>query len=472
MTYEKILEECKKHRIKTIDLKFCDLPGTWQHFSVPLEKFNKDIFKEGIGFDGSSIRGFKEIQESDMLLLPDMETFLVDPFAKFPLGSFICDVFEPGGENFHGDPRFVAKKAERYLAESGIAEKSYFGPEAEFFIFDSVKFNQDQNFSYHQIESCEANWENGNGDKSAGNDGCKIRNKEGYFPVAPQDKFGDLRKEMVWELKKAGIDVEKEHHEVATGGQAEIDIKYDSLLRMADEMMVFKYVVKNVAARNGKTATFMPKPIFGDNGSGMHTHISLWRQDAPLFYDKSGYAGLSKLALYFIGGLLKHAPALMAFVAPTTNSYKRLVPGYEAPVNLAYSARNRSAAIRIPSYSDKPQEKRIEFRPPDPAANPYLAFSAMLMAGIDGIKNKMEPGEPVDRNIYELKDGESRDIPQVPDSLDKALLSLEKDCKFLSAGGVFPESLIKTWIDYKKRTEYDFVRTRPNPAEFMLYYDV
>lgn len=465
------MEVCKKSRIKMIDLKFCDLLGAWQHFTIPLEKLDKKIFTDGIGFDGSSIRGFKKIQDSDMILIPDIETFSMDPFSKISLGSFICDIFEPGEKTcFEKDPRFIAKKAEKYLAESKIADRAYFGPEAEFFIFDKVKFNQSQNFAYYEVKSSEANWEENGSEENSSMNGHKIRNKEGYFPVAPLDQLGDIRKEMVFELQRAGIEVEKEHHEVSTAGQAEIDIKYDSLRNMGDKLMMFKYVVKNVAVRHGKTATFMPKPILEDNGSGMHVHISLWKKKKPLFYGDN-YAGLSKTALYFIGGLLKHSPAVIAFAAPTTNSYKRLVPGFEAPVNLAYSARNRSAAIRIPAYSDRPEEKRIEFRPPDPSANPYLAFSAMLLAGIDGIKNKIDPGKAIDKNIYELEE-KQKNIPQVPPSLDKSLLALEKDYKFLLAGGVFSKSVIKTWIDCKRTAEYDFVRTRPNAAEFILYYNI
>lgn len=472
MTYQNLLKICQKEKIKLVDLKFCDLPGTWQHFAIPMEELSQKIFSEGVGFDGSSIRGFKEIQDSDMLLVPDIKTFCIEPFSEIPTASFICDVYEPGvKKRFENDPRFVAQKAENYLKKSKIGDTSYFGPEAEYFIFDGVKFSQDQNFSYYEINSSEANWHN-NGDKedSSNGDGYKIRNKEGYFPVPPLDKLMEIRRETVLELQKLGVEVEKEHHEVSTGGQAEIDIRYDSLCNMADKLMLFKYIVKNVAKKYGKTATFMPKPIFGDNGSGMHTHISLWKKGKPLFFDKAGYAGLSKTALYFIGGLLKHAPALMAFVAPTTNSYKRLVPGYEAPVNLVYSARNRSAAIRIPMYSDKPAEKRLEFRPPDPSANPYLAFSAMLMAGLDGIKNKIDPGKPTDKNIYKLGD-EKKNIASVPDSLDKSLLALEKDHNFLLAGNVFAKELISDWLSYKRSAEYDFIRIRPHPAEFILYYD-
>ncbi len=472
MTHEEIIKECEKNEIKLIDMKFCDLPGTWQHFTVPLKEFGKGIFDEGIGFDGSSIRGFKEIQDSDMVLIPDPETFMVDPFSKFPLGSLICDVYESGAKNpFENDPRFIAKKAEEFLTKSGLADKAYFGPEAEFFIFDKVNFGSGPNFSFYEIKSAEANWDSKEDKDLPGNGhGYKIRNKEGYFPVPPMDQLADIRREMVFEMEKMGIEVEKEHHEVSTGGQAEIDIRYDTLKKIADKTMAFKYAVKNVAFRNGKTATFMPKPIWGDNGSGMHVHASLWKEGSPLFYSDSGYANLSEMALYFIGGLLKHAPAILAFAAPTTNSYKRLVPGFEAPVNLAYSNHNRSAAIRIPDYSKSPASKRIEFRPPDPSANPYLTFSAMLLAGLDGIKNKVYPGEPVNGNIYKMS--ADRSIPQVPDSLDKSLAALEKDSDFLTKDGVFGKGLISTWINYKKTAEYDFIRTKPSPAEFMLYYDV
>lgn len=472
MTYDEIKKICAENGVEMVDLKFCDMPGTWQHFSLPLDQFNEGLFKEGSGFDGSSIRGFKKIHESDMVLIPDIDTFFIDPFSKIKTASFICNVYEAGAEiRFEEDPRYIAQKAEKYLAQSGIADRANFGPEAEFFIFDSAKFRQEQNCAFHELRSAEASW-HGNGDDDphyCGN-GYKIRNKEGYFPVSPLDQLGDIRKEMVVELKNLGIEVEKEHHEVATGGQAEIDMKYDTLLKTADKLMAFKYAVKNVAFRNGKTATFMPKPLFGDNGSGMHVHISLWKALTPLFYDKNGYAGLSQTALHFIGGMLRHAPALMALCAPTTNSYKRLVPGYEAPVNLVYSARNRSAAIRIPVYSNTPESKRIEFRPPDPSANPYLAFSAMLMAGLDGIKNKIDPGKPTDMNVYAANSGDK--IPQVPDSLKGSLDALKNDCRFLLESNVFSKCFIDSWIDYKISSEYDYVRMRPNPSEFILYYDI
>ena len=473
MTYDEIKKACDKFGVKMIDLKFCDLPGTWQHFSLPLDQLTDKLFAEGSGFDGSSIRGFKKIHESDMVLMPDIDTFFIDPFSKVKTASFICNVYEAGAKiRFEEDPRHIAQKAETYLAHSGIADRSYFGPEAEFFIFDSAKFRQEQNCSFHEVRSAEAGWHgNGEDDPHSSGNGYKIRNKEGYFPVSPLDQLGDIRKEMVLELQNLGIEVEKEHHEVATGGQAEIDMKYDTLLKIADKLMAFKYTVKNVAYRNGRTATFMPKPLFGDNGSGMHVHISLWKDSNPIFYDKNGYAGLSAVAVHFIGGLLKHAPALMALCAPTTNSYKRLVPGYEAPVNLVYSARNRSAAIRIPVYSNTPESKRIEFRPPDPAANPYLAFSALLMAGLDGIAKKTDPGSPFDVDVYALS-GKEKNIPQVPDSLKGSLEALKTDHEFLLEGGVFSKYFIDSWIDYKTAFEYDYIRMRPNPSEFILYYDI
>jgi len=452
-----------------IDLKFVDLPGAWQHFTVPLDQFDEKVFTEGLGFDGSSIRGFKAINESDMVLVPDPKSFVIDQFGKNPVGSLICDAYEPGLKTrFENDPRAVSQRAEKHLEKSGIADKAYFGPEAEFFIFDRAEFGMDQNHSFHRIESAEANWsENAEDDGS----GYKIRNKEGYFPMSPSDQTADARRDMVAELKRLGIEVEKEHHEVATAGQAEIDIKYDSLLAQADKVMLFKYAVKNVARRFGKTATFMPKPLFGDNGSGMHTHISLWKGATPLFFDANGYGGLSQTALWFIGGLLAHGKSLMAFVAPTTNSYKRLVPGFEAPTNLAYSARNRSAAIRIPMYSNSPASKRVEFRPADASCNPYLAFSAMLMAGLDGIAKKTDPGKPVEGNIYKLGEN-APSIPQVPASLEESLAALENDHEYLLAGNVFSKEMVKTWIDYKLTAEYDAARTRPTPVEFTLYYDI
>jgi len=468
MIHEEIIELCKKNGATMIDLKFVDLPGSWQHFTVPIDQFNENIFTEGIGFDGSSIRGFTAIEASDLVLLPDAKTFHIDAFAQKPVGSLICDAYEPGlKKRFPNDPRAIAQRAEACLKSGNIADTAYFGPEPEFFIFDRVEFGTGQNHSFHRVESSEANWyENGDCDGS----GYKIRNKEGYLPVAPTDRTLDIRREMVAELKRLGIEVEKEHHEVATAGQAEIDIKYDTLLSQADKLMIFKYTVKNIARRFGKTATFMPKPLFGDNGSGMHTHISLWNGATPLFYDPQGYAGLSQTALWFIGGLLAHGKSLMALVAPTTNSYKRLVPGFEAPTNLAYSARNRSAAIRIPMYSSSPASKRIEFRPADASCNPYLAFSAMLLAGLDGIIKKIDPGKPANGNIYKLGNGNA--IPQVPGSLEESLEALEKDNEYLFAGNVFLKEFIATWIDYKKTAEYDAIRKQPTPAEFNLYYDI
>ncbi len=466
MDYKEIIEKCEKNGVKIIDLKFCDLPGAWQHFTVPIKQFDEKIFIDGIGFDGSSIRGFKNIEESDMILIPDGKTFVIDRFGKEPAGSLICNIHEPETkERFANDARFVAQKAEAYLEKTGIADAAYFGPEPEFFIFDRVEFANGQNRAFQRVESGEANWsDNGESDGS----GYKIRNKEGYFPMSPTDQTADIRRDMVAELKRLGVQVEKEHHEVATAGQAEIDIKYDSLLSQADKIMLFKYAVKNVARRAGKTATFMPKPLFGDNGSGMHTHISLWKDSKALFFDANGYAGLSQTALWFVGGLLAHGRSLMAFCAPTTNSYKRLVPGFEAPTNLAYSARNRSAAIRVPMYNNSPAAKRIEFRPPDASCNPYLAFSTMLMAGIDGIKNKIEPGDPANGNIYKNGNG----ITQVPASLEESLAALKTDYQYLLGGGVFGESLINDWIAYKKTAECDFCRLRPTPAEFELYYGI
>jgi glutamine synthetase len=470
-TPDDVLQLIGNEGIEIVDLRFCDLPGLTQHFSIPAGELSADVFEEGIGFDGSSIRGFQEIQESDMLLTPDANTAVIDPFTQHKTLNINCFVLDPvTGESYTRDPRYVARKAEEYLLSTGIADTAYVGPEAEFFIFDDVRFGTDEHSSYHYVDSIEAAWNSG---KDEGpNLGYKPRYKEGYFPVPPMDHYQDLRSEMVLTLEKVGIDIEVHHHEVGTAGQAEIDMRFDKLLRMADKLMLYKYVVKNVAWAAGKSVTFMPKPIFQDNGSGMHTHQSLWKGGEPLFYDEQGYAGLSDLARWYIGGLLTHAPAVLAFAAPTTNSYKRLVPGYEAPVNLVYSQRNRSAAVRIPLYSQSPKAKRLEFRCPDPSCNPYLAFSAMLMAGLDGIQNRIEPPQPLDKDLYDLPPEALAAVPQVPSSLDESLDALEGDSKFLLTGGVFTEDLIETWLDYKRANEVDAIRLRPHPYEFALYYDI
>jgi glutamine synthetase len=455
-----------------VDLRFCDLPGQVQHFTIPACQLGEDGFVEGFGFDGSSIRGFQEIQESDMILVPDPETAFADPFTAHPTLVLYCFVKDPiTGLPYDKDPRFVAQKAETYLKGTGIADTSYWGPEAEFYIFDSARFDQSQSAAFYEVDSVEGAWNSG-ADEPGGNLAYKPRYKEGYFPVPPTDHYQDLRSEMTKILVEAGIDVEVHHHEVGTAGQAEIDIRYDTLLKTADNVTLFKYIVKNVAWQHGKTVTFMPKPIFQDNGSGMHTHQSLWRDGVPLFYDESGIAGLSDLARWYIGGLLHHAPALLAFAAPTTNSYRRLVPGYEAPVNLVYSQRNRSAAVRIPVYSRRPAARRLEFRCPDPSANPYLAFAAMLLAGLDGVANRMDPGAPVDKDLYDLPPEELAQVPSVPGSLEEALDALEADHDFLLAGGVFTEELIADWIAYKRSNEVDEMRLRPHPYEFKLYYDM
>lgn len=467
----------KENNIQIVDLKFNDLPGLWQHFSIPVSELYeiddpvKSIWVEGIGFDGSSIRGFQKIQESDMILLPDPSTACVDPVCEIPTLSIICDIYDPLTKKpYTRDPRYVAKKAEEFLKSSGVADQSFWGPELEFFIFNDIRFDQTENAGYYFIDSNEGEWNSGRDEKP--NLGYKPRFKEGYFPVPPHDSLQDLRSEMILTMIKTGIPIEVHHHEVATGGQCEIDMKFDTLVRMADKCMMYKYIVKNVARKHNMVATFMPKPLFGDNGSGMHTHQSLWKNGQNIFFDKKGYALLSQTAKYYIGGLLKHAKSLMAFCAPTTNSYKRLVPGYEAPVNLVYSARNRSAAVRIPVYTENPKTKRIEFRPPDASSNPYLAFAAMLMAGLDGILNKIDPGEPVDKNIYELTEEELKKIPTVPKSLEEALDALEKDHEYLTRGGVFTEDLIETWLEYKRENECDPVRLRPHPYEFYLYFDI
>jgi glutamine synthetase len=457
------LEFAEGTETKIVDLKFVDLLGRWQHVSMPLSAFDESAFVEGIGFDGSSIRGWQAIDESDMLLVPDPATAIVDPFTADATLSLICDIRDPvTGGPYDKDPRFVAKRAEEYLRSTGVADTVNIGPECEFFVFDSVSYDLEPQRTGYAIDSGEAHWNSGKPGL-----GYTIREKEGYFPPAPHDTLQDLRSEMVLTLGELGIDCEFHHHEVASAGQCEINMRFDSLRKMADQVMVYKYVAKNVARRAGKSVTFMPKPLFGDNGSGMHVHQSLWKEGTPLFADKSGYAGLSQLARSYIGGLLKHAPAILAFCAPTTNSYRRLVPGYEAPVNLVYSQRNRSACIRVPMYSESPKAKRLEFRPPDVTANPYLSFSAMLMAGLDGIEKGIDAGEPADFDLFE----EATDIPQVPGSLEEALDALERDHEFLLKGGVFSEDLIRTWIDWKREHEVDFVRLRPHPAEFALYYD-
>ena len=459
----------KKAGAKMADIKFVDTFGTWQHFSIPIAELTEDAFEEGLGFDGSSIRGWKSIEASDMLAMPDPDTAFVDPFCAVPTLSLTCTIAETGTkEAYIRDPRGIAQRAERYLTGTGLADTAVFGPEAEFFIFDNVQYDAKSNGTFYEVDSGEAVWNTGRDEGP--NLGYKIRHKEGYFPVPPTDTQQDIRTEMLLTLQSLGVRVEKQHHEVATAGQAELGIRFDTLVKSADAMMLYKYVIKNVARKNGKTVTFMPKPLYGDNGSGMHTHQSLWKKGKPLFAGKE-YAGLSQMALYYIGGLLKHAKALCAICNPTTNSYKRLVPGYEAPVNLAYSARNRSAAVRIPTFSESPNAKRLEYRPPDPAANPYLAFAALLMAGLDGIQNKVEPGEPLDKNIYELPPEELKKVPNVAGSLSEALDCLEKDHEFLLKGDVFTMDFLDTWIS-AKRKEHDALRLRPHPYEFFLYYDV
>jgi glutamine synthetase len=459
----------KEQGIKLIDFKFCDILGTWQHFTTTLTEYSESLFTDGLGFDGSSIRGWKAINNSDMLVIPDASTAWVDVFNAEPTLSFICDIVDPiTKEPYDRDPRGIAGKAESYLNSTGIADTAFFGPEAEFFIFDDVKYHYTTNSSGHSVDSIEAHWNSGR--EESPNLGYKIRAKEGYFPVAPTDTQQDIRNEMCLEMEKCGIPIERQHHEVATAGQAEIDIRFAPLKQMGDWIMYYKYIVRNVAARHGKTVTFMPKPLFADNGSGMHTHMSLWKDGKPLFFGDK-YAQLSEMALFYIGGVLKHARALCAICNPTTNSYKRLVPGYEAPVNMAYSARNRSASIRIPTYSANPKAKRIEFRTPDPAANIYLASAALLMAGLDGVLNRIDPGDPLDKNLYDLPPEELAKVPSAPDSLLGALQALEKDHDFLLKGDVFNKDFIENFIEMKKK-EYDAIRLRPHPYEFSMYYDV
>lgn len=467
---DNILKYIKTNGIKFVDLKFMDFPGQWQHFTVPVTQVDAGSFEDGFGFDGSSIRGWKAINESDMLIIPDPGTMFLDPFVEIPTISLICDVFEPATrEKYSRCPRNIAQKATAYLNSTGIADTVYYGPEAEFFIFDDVRFDSAPNGSFYSVDSIEGKWNSGR--EESPNLGYKPRYKEGYFPVPPTDALMNLRNEMVVNLMNAGVDVEAQHHEVASGGQCEIDLKFQPLLKAADQLLLFKYIVKNTAKKNNRTVTYMPKPIFGDNGSGMHVHTSLWKKGKPLFAG-SGYAGLSEMGLYFIGGLLKHAASLLAFTNPTTNSYKRLVPGFEAPVNLAYSQRNRSASIRIPMYSSSPKAKRVEFRCPDPSCNPYLAFSAMLMAGLDGVINRIDPGEPLDKDIYDMSPEELKDVPSTPGSLNEALTSLTNDHEYLMKGDVFTEDVIETWIKYKTDKEIKPMALQPHPYEFTLYYDV
>jgi glutamine synthetase len=467
---EKVLKYIQSKGIKFVDLKFMDFPGQWQHFTVPVSQVDEGSFEDGFGFDGSSIRGWKAINESDMLIIPDPSTMFLDPFIDVPTISLICDVYEPATkEKYTRCPRNIAQKAASYLASTGIADTVYFGPEAEFFVFDDVRFDSKPNGCFYFVDSVEGRWNSGKDEEP--NLGYKPRYKEGYFPVPPTDALMNLRNEMVVNLMNSGIDVEAQHHEVASGGQCEIDLRFQPLVKAADQLLLFKYIVKNTAKKNNKSVTYMPKPVLGDNGSGMHVHTSLWKKGKPLFAG-SGYAGLSEMALYFVGGLLKHAPSLLAFTNPTTNSYKRLVPGFEAPVNLAYSQRNRSASIRIPMYSPSPKAKRLEFRCPDPSSNPYLAFSAMLMAGLDGVINRIDPGDPLDKDIYDLSPEELKDVPTTPGSLNEALKALSEDHEYLLKGDVFTSDVIETWINYKTEKEIKQMALQPHPYEFSLYYDV
>ncbi len=470
-TAKDVLKLAKDSKVDIMDLKFCDVPGLWQHFSVSANEFSEDVFEEGIGFDGSSIRGFQTIDESDMLLVPDPGSAFLDPFTELPTLSLTCNVRDPlTGQPYTRDPRYIAQKAEMHLKSTGLADVSYWGPEIEFYIFDNVRFDQSYNCGYYYIDSIEGFWNSGQADKP--NLGYKPRYKEGYFPVAPMDHFQDIRSEMMRTLEKVGVRVEVHHHEVGTAGQAEIDMRYNTLTRMADQVMMYKYVIKNVGRKHGKTVTVMPKPLFQDNGSGMHTHQSLWKGKKNIFYDPKTYALISEKARHYIGGILKHAHALCGFVAPTTNSYRRLVPGYEAPINIVYSQRNRSAAVRIPMYSASEVSKRIEFRTPDPSCNPYFAFAAMLMAGLDGIANKIEPPDPIDKDLYDLPPREAAKVKSMPGSLDEALDALQRDHAFLLKGDVFTKDVIETWLGYKRKKELDAIRLRPHPYEFALYYDI
>ncbi len=470
MTPKEAVDFAKKNDAVVVDLKFTDLFGAWQHFSVPISELKEDLFEEGLGFDGSSIRGWQVINASDMLVIPDPATAVMDPFCQAPTLSLVCTIVDPiTKERYSRDPRNIAQKAEAYLQSTGIGDTAYFGPEAEFFVFDDVQYELNHHSSMYCVDSVEGSWNTGRYEEP--NLAHKPRHKEGYFPVSPNDTLQDVRTEMMLLMEEAGMVMECHHHEVATGGQCELAMRFASLTRCADNLMWYKYIVKNVAKRHNKTATFMPKPLFADNGSGMHVHQSIWKDGKPLFAG-NGYAGMSELGLHYIGGILKHSRALAAIVAPTTNSYKRLIPGFEAPVNLAYSSRNRSAAIRIPMYSPSPKAKRIECRFPDPSCNGYLAFSAMLMAGLDGIENKIDPGEPLDKNIYSLGPEELAGIPTLPASLEEALDELENDHDFLLKGDVFTQDLIEQWINHKRENEIDELRVRPHPMEFHMYYDI
>jgi len=470
MTPKEAIKFIQEHGVKMVDFRFTDLPGTWQHFSAPVGEVNESIFEEGIGFDGSSIRGFQAIHESDMLLVPDPITLFLDPFTDIPTAVVICNIEDPlTREPYSRDPRYIAIKAEQYLRQTGVADVAYFGPEAEFFLFNDVRFYNEANHAGFCVDSLEAYW-NTNTEEGP-NLGYKLRPKGGYFPCPPSDRLQNVRSDMVQKLIDAGVPVEVHHHEVAGAGQCEIDIRYDQLVRMADKLQMYKYIVRNTAIEYGLTATFMPKPVFADNGSGMHVHISLWKNGETLMYDERGYAGLSDTARFFIGGLLKHAAALLAFTSPTTNSYRRLVPGYEAPINLVYSQRNRSACIRVPMYSKSKSAKRIEFRAPDPTCNPYLAFAGILMAGLDGIENRIEPPAPIDKDLYELPPEEKANIPQTPGSLRAVLEALKADHNWLLKGDVFSRDAIETYINYKMKNEVEAIDLRPHPYEFYLYFD-
>ncbi len=465
-----VLKLAKENDVRIVDLRFMDLPGLWQHFSVPVHQLTEESFDQGFNFDGSSIRGFQAINESDMTVIPDPDAAFIDPFTAIPTLNLICNVVEPVTKQPYGrDPRGIAQRAENYLQFTKIADTAYFGAEAEFFVFDDVRFDQTANSAYYYVDSVEGRWNSGKEEKP--NLGYKPRHKEGYFPVPPADHFQDLRSEMVVTLERCGVPVEAHHHEVASGGQQEIDVRYARLTRAADNVVIYKYIVKNTAFKHGHTVTFMPKPLFGDNGTGMHCHQSLWKGKDNLFAGE-GYGGLSETAFHYIGGLLKHSPALSALIAPTTNSYKRLTPGFEAPVNLAYSRRNRSAAIRIPIVANPPAATRLEYRPPDPSCNPYVAFAAMLMAGLDGIENKIDPGKPLDKDIYGLGPQELKNIPSLPASLEDALDFLEQDHEFLLKGDVFTEDNIRLWLEYKREREVNPIRLRPHPFEFALYFDI